>query len=65
MNGSKSVNRLKEDEEIYANRERVYDKLYSDKDKYFSKKKLVVDSKLEKEIEQCTFSPSTSKKRKN
>ena len=39
MNGSKSVNRLKDDEEVYENRESVYEKLYSDKDKYFSKKK--------------------------
>jgi hypothetical protein len=39
------------------NDERIHDRLYKDKEQYFEKKKVNVDTKLIEEMKECTFSP--------
>jgi hypothetical protein len=64
---SKSSSKYREDEERRGSQSsNIHEKLYLEKDKYFELKKLDRNTKLESEIEECTFSPSTTRhKEKN
>ena len=43
----------------------IHERLYLEKDKYFEMKKLEINTKLENEIKQCTFSPKLSAEGRN